>query len=254
MIEGFGRNTFMGSADVLIHLQGNGGPFDSDALPTSIDIGDFPDAYFVFGTFDPTTSGGDRGVIGVITSVTIIPEPGTLSLLVLGGLLITRGRTSFVRKRLRKGCSISCKTLVLLIVLGFTGAFTASADSTEGPFVSIQVNVDSNGNNTVGDAGNEPSIAIDPMDPNKMVIAFRHFSIIVGDNARSDAGIAYSTDGGISWTMDVLDPQPLNPSGERDSFGVGCCHAPSQRARALDRMPTNRRIGNRNRSWSGQVA
>ena len=39
-----------------------------------------------------------------------------------------------------------------------------------GPFVSIQVNIDGSGNNIRNDAANEPSIAIDPTDPKKIVI------------------------------------------------------------------------------------
>ena len=39
-----------------------------------------------------------------------------------------------------------------------------------GPFVSFQVNVDANHQNILGDAANEPSIAVDPTDGNKMVI------------------------------------------------------------------------------------
>ncbi len=37
-----------------------------------------------------------------------------------------------------------------------------------GVFISYQVNVDANGNNIVGDAANEPSIAVDPTDSNKI--------------------------------------------------------------------------------------
>src|SRR5882672_4161355 len=37
-----------------------------------------------------------------------------------------------------------------------------------GPFTSFQVNVDAQGNNIVGDAANEPSIAVDPTDLSKM--------------------------------------------------------------------------------------
>src|SRR6267378_1525608 len=36
-----------------------------------------------------------------------------------------------------------------------------------GVFTSYQVNVDSNGNNIVGDAANEPAIAVNPTDGNK---------------------------------------------------------------------------------------
>ncbi|MFQ5507066.1 MAG: hypothetical protein ACE5F1_20025, partial [Planctomycetota bacterium] len=50
------------------------------------------------------------------------------------------------------------------------GGFTPSLSTvTRGPFVSIQVNIDRFGNNIRGDAANEPSIAIDPTDPRKIV-------------------------------------------------------------------------------------
>ncbi len=253
--QGNGQTEGLPFTHLQIILTGEDTLFDSDMLPGTIDPDDFTNFrhFLIWNEIGEDPAIALFWVEGTITSLTVIPEPGTLSLLVLAGLLITRRRTFFVRKRLKKGCSISSKTLVLLIFLGFMGADTASADSTEGPFVSIQVNVDSNGNNTVGDAGNEPSIAIDPTDPNKMVIVFRHFFTIVGDNSRSDAGVAYSTDGGISWTMEVLEPHPLNPNGDRDCLRVGCCHAACQRAPALDRMSANRRIGNRNRSWGGHV-
>ena len=44
-----------------------------------------------------------------------------------------------------------------------------------GDFISYQANVDANGNNIVGDAANEPSIAVDPTDSNKMTIGWRQF-------------------------------------------------------------------------------
>ena len=47
-----------------------------------------------------------------------------------------------------------------------------------GPFISYQVNVDNNGNNIVGDAANEPSIAVDPTDGNKMTIGWRQFNSV----------------------------------------------------------------------------
>src|SRR5438105_15194520 len=40
--------------------------------------------------------------------------------------------------------------------------------SQHGPFTSYQVNVNSNGQNITGDAANEPSIAVDPTDRNRM--------------------------------------------------------------------------------------
>lgn len=72
-------------------------------------------------------------------------------------------------------------------------------------FFTVQVNVDTNGNNITGDAANEPSIAIDPTDPNKMVIGWRQF-----DNVNSNfrqAGYGYTTDEGLSWTF----PGKINP-------------------------------------------
>ncbi len=69
---------------------------------------------------------------------------------------------------------------------------------TRGPFVSYQVNINALGNNIMGDAGNEPSIAINPTNPDNIVIGWRQF-----DNVNSNfrqAGRAYSFDGGLTWT------------------------------------------------------
>ncbi|MHC4065097.1 MAG: hypothetical protein ACYSUI_11460, partial [Planctomycetota bacterium] len=80
-----------------------------------------------------------------------------------------------------------------------------AARVTRGSYESIQVNVNAAGFNIVGDAANEPSIAIDPTDPNKMVIGWRQFDT-VASNFRQ-AGWAYSHDGGQNWTFPgVLEP------------------------------------------------
>ena len=63
----------------------------------------------------------------------------------------------------------------------------------------VQVNVDENGNNIVGDAANEPSIAVDPTNPNRMAIGWRQFNTI--SNSFRQAGYGYSTDGGMNWTF-----------------------------------------------------
>ena len=68
-----------------------------------------------------------------------------------------------------------------------------------GNHVSVQVNVDAQGNNIVGDAANEPSMAISPANPNVVVIGWRQFDTIVS-NFRQ-AGWAYSHDAGNSWTF-----------------------------------------------------
>lgn len=72
-------------------------------------------------------------------------------------------------------------------------------------YFTSQVNVDANGNNIIGDAGNETSIAIDPTNPNRIVIGWRQFDTV--NNNFRQAGYGYSLDGGLTWTFpDVLDP------------------------------------------------
>ena len=74
-----------------------------------------------------------------------------------------------------------------------------------GRHVSVQVNVDEQGNNIVGDAANEPSIAIDPTNPDRMAIGWRQFDTIAS-NFRQ-AGYGVTTDGGRTWTFPgVLEP------------------------------------------------
>jgi hypothetical protein len=68
-----------------------------------------------------------------------------------------------------------------------------------GPYTSYQVNVDANGNNIVGDAANEPSICLDPTNPNRMAIGWRQFDN-VASNFRQ-AGWAFTTNGGLNWTF-----------------------------------------------------
>ena len=86
----------------------------------------------------------------------------------------------------------------------------AEADKVKSPpftfsstnFSITQVNVDANGNNIIGDAANEPSLAIDPTNPNRMAIGWRQFGTITS-NFRQ-AGVGYSEDGGVFWQY--LDP------------------------------------------------
>ena len=84
-------------------------------------------------------------------------------------------------------------------------ALSPAAVPTRGGFVSVQVNTDGFGSNIIGDAANEPSIAVDPTNPNNIVIAWRQFDSVLS-NFRQ-AGRAYSHDGGATWTAPgVLDP------------------------------------------------
>lgn len=74
-----------------------------------------------------------------------------------------------------------------------------------GGFFTSQVNVDSDGNDIIGDAANEPSIAVDPTNPNRIVIGWRQFDT-TASNFRQ-AGYGYSLDGGLTWTF----PSVINP-------------------------------------------
>jgi hypothetical protein len=72
-------------------------------------------------------------------------------------------------------------------------------------FFTAQVNVDANGDNMLGDAANEPSIAVDPTNPDKMVIGWRQFDDVLS-NFRQ-AGYGYSSNGGQNWTFPgVIEP------------------------------------------------
>jgi len=91
-----------------------------------------------------------------------------------------------------------------------------------GVFTSFQANVDANGNNILGDAANEPSIAVDPTDRNKMMIAWRQFDSINSDFRQ--AGWGYTTDAGVHWTFpgvlqnNIFRSDPVTKSDETGNF------------------------------------
>src|SRR5205823_3771957 len=58
----------------------------------------------------------------------------------------------------------------------------------------FQVNVDTSGQNIPGDAANEPSICIDPHNPNRMAIGWRQFDTVA--SGFRQAGVAFSRDAG----------------------------------------------------------
>ena len=72
-----------------------------------------------------------------------------------------------------------------------------STSSSASVIVTTQVNIDSAGNNITLDAGNEPSIAISPVNSDIIVIGWRQFDNVFS-NFRQ-AGFSYSSDGGITW-------------------------------------------------------
>jgi len=96
-----------------------------------------------------------------------------------------------------------------------------SAVITQSGYISHQVNVDVNGQNIPGDKGNEPSIAVNPLNPNNVVIGWRRFETT--ENTRKQAGFAYSFDAGVSWGNGALPAletqQRTDPVLETDSQG-----------------------------------
>ena len=73
-----------------------------------------------------------------------------------------------------------------------------------GRFTSIQVNVDPTGANILGDAANEPSIAVDPTNPSRMAIGWRQFDTVL--SGFREAGYGFSTNGGQSWSTGKIEP------------------------------------------------
>jgi len=89
-----------------------------------------------------------------------------------------------------------------------------------GVFTSYQANVDTNGNNILDDAANEPAIAVDPTDGNKMTIGWRQFDSIQSDFRQG--GWGYTTDAGVHWTFPgVLEPGVFRSDPVTDSDEIG---------------------------------
>ena len=53
--------------------------------------------------------------------------------------------------------------------------FTTPTKVKSGQFTSVQVNINNLGQNITGDAANEPSLAVDPTNRNKIVVGWRQF-------------------------------------------------------------------------------
>ena len=56
-------------------------------------------------------------------------------------------------------------------------------------FTSFQVNVNASGQNITGDAANEPSIAVDPTNRNKMTIGWRQFNSVTSNFRQAGWGL-----------------------------------------------------------------
>ncbi|MEK7727471.1 MAG: hypothetical protein AAB354_03605, partial [candidate division KSB1 bacterium] len=83
-----------------------------------------------------------------------------------------------------------------------------------------QVNVDEFGANIVGDAANEPSLALDLANPKRMVIGWRQFDTI--NNNFRQAGYGFTTDRGDTWLFPgVLEPGIFRSDPVLDSDAEG---------------------------------
>ncbi len=91
-----------------------------------------------------------------------------------------------------------------------------------GAFTSYQANVDSNGNNIVGDAANECSITTDSTNPLRMAIGWRQFNNVTSNFRQG--GWGYTTDGGLTWHFpgvlenNVFRSDPVLTSDETGQF------------------------------------
>ncbi|MEQ1529505.1 MAG: hypothetical protein ABL925_09325 [Methylococcales bacterium] len=89
-----------------------------------------------------------------------------------------------------------------------------------GAYTSVQMNVDAGGQNILGDAAHEPTIAVDPNNPNKLVAGWKQFASVLSGNRQG--GWAYSDDGGKLWHFQgVVTPgeQRTNIMVDVDSAG-----------------------------------
>jgi hypothetical protein len=71
--------------------------------------------------------------------------------------------------------------------------------------ISRQVNVNALGQNIPGDAANEPSLCIDPTNPDHIAVGWRQFDTT--NSSFRQSGVSYSADGGLTWTF----PGDLEP-------------------------------------------
>lgn len=112
-----------------------------------------------------------------------------------------------------------CWNLKLLLVLlsahGITQAATVTPSQfSYGRYTSVQMNVDANGQNVLGDAAHEPTIAFDPNNPDKLVAGWKQFGSVTSGNRQG--GWAYSDNGGKNWQF----PGVVTPGEQRTNIMV----------------------------------
>jgi len=100
------------------------------------------------------------------------------------------------------------------------GRETPALQINSATFTMVQVNVGPTGQNILGDAANEPSMNINPTDPQHIVIGWRQFDNVLS-NFRQ-AGYGYSTDGGLTWTFPgVITPGTFRSDPVLDADAQG---------------------------------
>ncbi|WP_445372166.1 hypothetical protein ACH518_05475 [Methylomonas sp. HW2-6] len=121
-------------------------------------------------------------------------------------------------------CAPPAKRLVTALAASMlTAGWTQSAIAnqySQGAYISTQVNVTADGKNIVGDAANEPSLAINPLDPANMVVSWRQFDSV--DSSFRQGGWAYTADAGAHWHFNgTITPGEgrSNPTLDVDALG-----------------------------------
>lgn len=107
-------------------------------------------------------------------------------------------------------------------IIGASEPLTSPSAIVPGPLGnSVQVNVNALGQNILGDAANEPSLCVDPTNPNRIAIGWRQFNTV--SNEFRQAGWGWSGDGGATWRFPgVLETnvQRSDPVLASDADGV----------------------------------
>jgi len=99
---------------------------------------------------------------------------------------------------------IAASVLVFLPLNSYAESRPTQSQYSLGGYSSIQVNVDSLGQNIADDAANETTIAVDPTDPGNIVIGWRQFDSVQSISVQG--GWAYSQDGGLNWVFPGVLP------------------------------------------------
>ncbi len=152
----------------------------------------------------------------MLRSLTPLKRGALASFVLLSGLAIASGQTNQHKPLANEELEKYGDPPALLWRTGVSPRMISQHDA----FTSIQVNVDANGNNITGDAANEPSIAVNSTNGNKMTIGWRQFNS-VASNFRQ-AGWAYTSNGGASWTFPgVLENNVFRSDPVLDSDTTG---------------------------------